>query len=62
MKEHKSFCHAFYKKRAGVGRAHKRKAKKRNTEEQSGAIIKNRLSKLTKMRSILERIAFVIEL
>ena len=26
-KKHKSFCHAFYKKRAGVGGAHERKAK-----------------------------------
>ena len=39
--KHKSFCHAFYKKRAGVGSAHGREVKqKRNTEKQSEAIIK----------------------
>ena len=39
--KHKNFCHAFYKKRAGVGGAHERKAKqKRNKEEQSEAIFK----------------------
>ncbi len=41
MKKHKSFCHAFFKKRAGVGGAHERKVKqRRNTEKQSEAIIK----------------------
>ncbi len=41
--KHKSFCHAFYKKRAGVGSAHEREAKqKRNTEKQSEAIKKKK--------------------
>ena len=61
---HKSFCFAFYKKRTGVGGAHERKVKKnRNKEKQSEAKInKDRQSKLTKMRSILERKAFVVGL
>ena len=37
-RKNKSFCHAFYKKRAGVGRAQEREEKqKRNKEEQSEA-------------------------
>ena len=60
--KHKSFCHAFYKKRAGVGSAHGREAEEKYRKTERSDKKEDRLTKLTKMRSILERVAFVVGL